>query len=86
VHSSFLRSARFAGSVANRLKGALSGLIGSVRALYLCGLQQLQQVRKRFKNTIFNTYTFPAETGSKTSKPLTKAQLFVKLFLFILFI
>jgi hypothetical protein len=31
------------GSVANRLKGALSELIGFLRALYLCGFQQLQQ-------------------------------------------
>jgi hypothetical protein len=37
-------------SVANRLRGALSGLIGFLRALYLCGFQQLQQGQKRFKN------------------------------------
>ena len=39
--------------IANRLKGALSGLIGFLRALYLCGFQQLQQGRKRFKKRSF---------------------------------
>ena len=46
---------RTIGSVANRLKGALAGLIGFIRSLYLCGFQQSQQVRKSFKNTICNT-------------------------------
>jgi hypothetical protein len=47
------------GSVPKRLKGAPSGLISFVRTFYLCGFQQLQQVRNHFKNAIRNNYHNP---------------------------
>jgi hypothetical protein len=47
------------GSVPKRLKGAPSGLISFVRTFYLCGFQQLQRVRNRFKNAICNNSQNP---------------------------